>query len=51
MTATPPPPPAPRSYDALIIGSGLAGLATALRLPTDWRIAIVTKRALADGSS
>jgi len=51
MTATPPPPPAPRSYDALIIGSGLAGLATALLLPTDWRIAIVTKRALADGSS
>ena len=38
-------------YDALIIGSGLAGLSTALLLPPHWRVAIVTKRGIADGSS
>ncbi|TSE25068.1 L-aspartate oxidase [Tepidimonas sediminis] len=44
-------PPPPRVYDALIIGSGLAGLATALLLPSHWRVAVVTKRGIADGSS
>ena len=45
------PVPAPHVYDALIVGSGLAGLATALQLPRHWRVAIVTKRSIADGSS
>ncbi|MGQ9723868.1 MAG: L-aspartate oxidase [Tepidimonas sp.] len=52
MNATSPSPPsAQRNYDALIIGSGLAGLTTALLLPSSWRVAIVTKRSIADGSS
>jgi L-aspartate oxidase len=51
MTASTSNPAPPRDYDVLIIGSGLAGLATALLLPRDWRVAIVTKRSIADGSS
>jgi len=51
MTDSTPNPAPPRDYDVLIIGSGLAGLATALLLPSDWRVAIVTKRSIADGSS
>jgi L-aspartate oxidase len=43
--------PSAHDYDVLIIGSGLAGLATALLLPTHWRVAIVTKRSIGDGSS
>ena len=43
--------PAHHVYDALIIGSGLAGLTTALLLPPSWRVAIVTKRSITDGSS
>ena len=38
-------------FDILIIGSGLAGLTAALRLAPTHRVAILTKRAMADGSS
>ncbi|PZO15334.1 MAG: L-aspartate oxidase [Burkholderiales bacterium] len=38
-------------FDVLIIGSGLAGLTAALHLSTTHRVAVVTKRALLDGSS
>ncbi len=38
-------------FDVLIIGSGLAGLTTALHLASTHRVAVVTKRALTDGSS
>lgn len=51
----------PHTFDALIVGSGLAGLSTALKLLEDqeagssgharFRIAILTKGSLADGSS
>jgi L-aspartate oxidase len=38
-------------FDVLIVGSGLAGLTAALRLALTHRVAILTKRAMADGSS
>ncbi|MGQ3166470.1 MAG: L-aspartate oxidase [Hydrogenophaga sp.] len=38
-------------FDVLIIGSGLAGLTAALHLARTHRVAVITKRALADGSS
>lgn len=40
-----------RYYDVIIIGSGLAGLSTALLLPKHLRVAVLTKRAIADGAS
>ncbi len=40
-----------KKFDVLIIGSGLAGLTAALRLPPTQQVAIVTKRAINDGSS
>ncbi|GAB3190372.1 L-aspartate oxidase [Hydrogenophaga aquatica] len=40
-----------RHYDVIIIGSGLAGLSTALLLPAHLRVAVLTKRAIADGAS
>ena len=33
-----------RQFDVVIIGSGLAGLSTALLLPPTQRVAIITKR-------
>lgn len=55
MTATPlsPASPAPttRPFDAVIVGSGLAGLSTALLLPAHWQVAVLTKRTIEDGSS
>jgi L-aspartate oxidase len=52
MSQTQPPTCAPtRAFDVLIVGSGLAGLATALQLPSHLRIAILTKRTIEDGSS
>ncbi|MGQ0708153.1 MAG: L-aspartate oxidase [Rhodoferax sp.] len=38
-------------FDVLIVGSGLAGLSTALLLPATTRVAILTKRAVQEGSS
>ena len=39
------------SFDVLIVGSGLAGLTAALQLAPTHRVAILTKRAMNDGSS
>ncbi|MDA0237499.1 MAG: L-aspartate oxidase [Proteobacteria bacterium] len=39
------------SFDIVILGSGLAGLATALRLAPHRRVAVVTKRTMLDGAS
>jgi L-aspartate oxidase len=44
-------PPAYHSFDVLIVGSGLAGLSAALHLAPTHRVAVITKRALNDGSS
>jgi L-aspartate oxidase len=38
-------------FDVLIVGSGLAGLSAALLLPSHKRVAIITKRAVMEGSS
>jgi L-aspartate oxidase len=38
-------------FDVLIVGSGLAGLSAALLLPGDKKVAIITKRAVSEGSS
>jgi L-aspartate oxidase len=43
--------PSPLQFDVLIVGSGLAGLSSALLLSADKRVAIITKRALHEGSS
>lgn len=39
------------SFDVLIVGSGLAGLTTALHLAEQRRVGIITKRTLRDGAS
>lgn len=39
------------TFDVLIVGSGLAGLTAALHLAPTQSVAILTKRAMADGSS
>jgi L-aspartate oxidase len=38
-------------FDVLIVGSGLAGLSAALRLPHHLRVAVITKGALEEGAS
>jgi L-aspartate oxidase len=43
--------PAMKNFDVLIVGSGLAGLSAALHLAPTHRVAILTKRAMNDGSS
>ncbi|NML43834.1 L-aspartate oxidase [Ramlibacter sp. G-1-2-2] len=40
-----------RDFDVLIVGSGLAGLSVALHLAPTHRVAVLTKRAMSDGSS
>jgi L-aspartate oxidase len=61
LVGSTPPEHSPNCFDVLIVGSGLAGLSTALKLLEDqeagssgharFRIAILTKGSLADGSS
>lgn len=36
--------PGPESYDAIIVGAGLAGLSAALSLPSAWRVALLLKQ-------
>ncbi len=38
-------------HDVLILGSGAAGLSLALRLPSDLRVAVVSKRELTEGNT
>jgi L-aspartate oxidase len=45
------PTPQALQFDVLIVGSGLAGLSTALLLSEKHRVAIITKRAVREGSS
>ena len=41
----------PHSFDVLIVGSGLAGLTTALRLADQRRVGIISKRQVIEGAS
>lgn len=43
--------PPTHHFDVLIVGSGLAGLSSALLLAQHYKVAILTKRAAAEGSS
>ncbi|PKO61254.1 MAG: L-aspartate oxidase [Betaproteobacteria bacterium HGW-Betaproteobacteria-18] len=45
------PTPATLHFDVLIVGSGLAGLSSALLLAPTKRVAVITKRAVSEGSS
>jgi len=38
-------------FDALIVGSGLAGLSLALKLADDRKVAVITKKSLLEGAS
>ena len=54
MNARPVNPISPNptlQFDVLIVGSGLAGLSAALLLSTTRRVAVITKRAVHEGSS
>ena len=41
----------PHSFDVLIVGSGLAGLTTALHLAAQRRVGIISKRQVIEGAS
>ena len=41
----------PLQFDALIVGSGLAGLSLALKLADDRKVAVITKKSLLEGAS
>ncbi len=43
--------PEPLTFDVLIVGSGLAGLSAALLLAPSKKVAVITKRAVSEGSS
>src|SRR3990167_8065787 len=43
--------PTHHRFDVLIVGSGLAGLSAALHLAPTHRVAVLTKRAMTDGST
>ena len=58
MPQSPPIAPSPPSagtrdhtYDVVVIGAGVAGLAFALRLPSDWRVALLTKGVLGESNT
>jgi L-aspartate oxidase len=46
-----PPVPEPRHFDAVVVGSGLAGLTVALHLADRMKVCIVTKGQLREGAS
>jgi L-aspartate oxidase len=46
-----PQPTAVTSFDVVVIGSGLAGLTTALRVADSRKVGLITKRRLAEGAS
>jgi L-aspartate oxidase len=45
------PPPEPRAYDVLVIGSGAAGLTAALTLPPHLKVAVLAKGDIDAGST
>jgi L-aspartate oxidase len=51
MHTHPPPVADTLHFDVLIVGSGLAGLSAALLLSSEKRVAVITKRAVNEGSS
>ncbi|MHB8354627.1 MAG: FAD-dependent oxidoreductase, partial [Burkholderiales bacterium] len=40
-----------KTFDVIVIGSGLAGATAALRLAEQYKVAVLTKRSLEDGAS
>ena len=51
MARTPAPPPEAQHFDAIVIGSGAAGLTAALNLAAHGRVAVLAKADLAAGST
>ncbi len=51
MGQKPKTPPEARQFDAIVIGSGAAGLTAALNLAAHGRVAVLAKGGLADGST